>query len=139
MLDTNVMKGAILGTGVGADVYLCLISACHTLVVTKAVVEEYANTLGKKEGIPRINIRLWYEFNKFRAIDPKKFDYVDPLPMPNINLKEDDRHLFESAVGGNCDYLISTDHRHVLFRDKFGRTTPIHPKDFLKHECEYTS
>lgn len=134
MLDTNVMKGAILGTEVGAIVYLCLIKACHTLVVTEDVVAEYRNTLGVKVGIPRIDLHLWYEFNKLRAMDPKKFEYVDPIPMPNVVITEDDRHLVECAAGGNCDYLVSTDQRHVLSLKKLGKTTVISPEEFLKRE-----
>lgn len=135
MLDTNVMKGALIGTGIGREVFLCLIHACHTLVVTPPLEAEYKKTLGGKERIRRINLTLRYEFDKLKAIDSEKFEYVDPVPLPNVDLGENDQHLVECAVGGQCDYLISMDRRHVLSHKKIERTTVMSPEEFLSLEC----
>lgn len=131
MLDTSVMKEVIDNSGIGSEVYSCILNICHTLVVTWPVIQEYICTLRNKQHILKPLGLLRRKFDQLREKDIGKFDYANPMSVPNIDITEDDRHLVECAVGGNCDYLISTDWRHVLPLKKFRRTTAIPPLEFL--------
>ena len=56
---------------------------------------------------------------------------VKNLPQMNVSPDPYDNYLLSIAVGGNADYLVTGDRRHLLSLKKYDTTSIVSVTDFV--------
>jgi len=129
--DTNVLISATFWKGASDKIITKVENKEIKLVMSKEIIEEFTKVLNYKEIQDKIkdkNLEMKYTIQKIISISEivepsKKFKVVEYDP--------DDDKFIETAVEGNCDYIISQD-KHLLKIKEFQGIKIIKPEEFLK-------
>lgn len=122
VLDASVVHGAILQTGAGFKVYLKLLECTDKIAVSNVLVNHYREHFQKKvrktrnptgrilSGERYVDnwLRILLAQGKLVSVENKSID----LRTIDFKIHEKDLIVYETAWGGNCDIIITTDSRH---------------------------
>ena len=129
--DTNVLISATFWKGASDKIVTKIENKEIKLVMSKEIIKEFTRVLNYAEIQEKIkdkNLEMKYTIQKIISISEivepsKKFKVVEDDP--------DDDKFIETAVEGNCDYIISQD-KHLLKIKEFQGIKIIKPEEFLK-------
>jgi putative PIN family toxin of toxin-antitoxin system len=117
LLDTNVLIAAFVARGTCSE----LLEYCvrnHTLVTSKPLLRELAETLAGKFG---------YKGQETREV-------LEPaLLNPPVCRDPDDDVVLGSALAGACDCIVTGD-KDLLVLERFREIPILMPAEFWRHE-----
>ncbi len=126
VVDTNVLVSAVLSPhGTPARVLDFILRGQITLLLSPAILQEYAEVLGRKEfGFDKT---AWQDFLRALARNGQK----TAGPVSKTSLPDPDDEIFLScAKAGKADFLITGNKKH--FPDPLCRPIPVvSPREFL--------
>ena len=130
-VDTNVLVSATFWKGASHRIMELVEDKEISLVLSPAIIEEYAEVLEYEEiqeKIKKKNLEMRMTVQKIVAMSI----IVEPTEKIKVVVDDpDDDMVIECAIEGNVDYIISQD-KHLLKLGKF-RNIPIYtPEDFLE-------
>ena len=130
-VDTNVLVSATFWKGASHRIMELVEDKEISLVLSPAIIEEYAEVLEYEEiqeKIKKKNLEMRMTVQKIVAMSI----IVEPTEKIKVVVDDpDDDMVIECAIEGNVDYIISQD-KHLLKLGKF-RNIPIYtPVDFLE-------
>ncbi len=129
-VDTNVLISATFWYGDSNKIILLAEGKSVELILSKEIVEEYAEVLEYDEIKSKIKdkgLNAKYSLGKIIsiakiAIPKEKFDIIKD--------DKDDNKVIDAAVEGKVDYIVTSD-RHLLDLKEFKRIKIITPKEFI--------
>lgn len=124
--DTNIFVSALFWKGAPHEVVRQGLGGAFVIIVSDAIIAEIKSTLVRKFGFPVRDAEAFGEVIALNSvvIQPAlRLDVVDTDPSDN--------KIFECAVTGEADYIISGD-KHVLDIKKYDGVRTILPQKFLK-------
>ena len=125
-LDTNVLISGVLFNGPPRELIKRAISGKFTLVLSVAILQELEDVLRRpKFGLPP----------KFVQILSRELEAIATIVYPTSKhkaVKSDpkDDMIFDCAVEGHCDYIVSGDN-HLLSMTVIKGIPVVAPNDFL--------
>jgi uncharacterized protein len=125
VIDTNVLvSAAIKPAGLQRTVLLLAVTKPARLYVSRSILEEYREVLGR----PELQIRKGSRQELLQLI--KKCSYTTiPARRLEITIDPDDNIFLECADAAHADYLITGNLRH--FPRFWKRTKIITPREFI--------
>ncbi len=129
VLDTNVFISGIFWEGnFCSQIIDAWMSRKIVMISSLEIVEELGETL--RDFKIRMPEELIKELQN-RIIENAII--VEPKEKLNIVKDDsDDNKLFEAAIAGNAEYIISQDKKHVLKIREYEGTKTISPEEFLR-------
>ena len=126
VVDTNIIVSAYLGDNL-QTVISALIKNEFTLIVSKAIVDEYFNVLKR----PNFQIEA-RELDDLAALIVSKAEFVNPTEKLNIiDVDPTDNRFLEAAIEGKAIYIVSGDN-HLLKLQSFRGVSIITAQDFIE-------
>jgi len=124
VVDTNVLISALVFGGKLREI-LTLITKKELLGITSPfLISELTEILTKKFKFPPNKIHLTERKIK------KSFKLVYPKESLNVIKHPTDNHVLETAVEGNCRYLVTGD-KHLLELKSYRGIIILTPNEFL--------
>ena len=130
-VDTNVLISATFWSGDSEKIIELVEKGEIELVLSVAILREYAEVLQYKEIQDKIrdkNLRIRRSIQKIASIS------ICTYPKEKVHAIEedtDDNRILECAIAGNVDYLITQD-KHLLKLAEYQGIKIITPKELLK-------
>jgi putative PIN family toxin of toxin-antitoxin system len=127
LLDTNVLIAAFVARGTCSE----LLEYCvrnHTLVTSKPLLRELAETLAGKFGY------TGQETREVVSLLQNRLEVVEPaLLNPPVCRDPDDDVVLGSALAGACDCIVTGD-KDLLVLERFREIPILMPAEFWRHE-----
>jgi len=124
VLDTNILVSAIVFGGRPRTIFQSVIQNQITGVTSPFLLAELNEVLTKKFKFSRSKIRL------IETKIKKKFRIINPGITIDILGNNPDNHVLETAIAGNCQYIITGD-RELLDLKFFKGIVIITATEFL--------
>ena len=125
VIDTNVLvSAAIKPAGLERTVLLLALAKPARLYVSRPILEEYQEVLGR----PELRIRKGSRHELLQLIKNSSYTTI-PARRLEITIDPDDNIFLECADAARADYLITGNLRH--FPRFWKRTKIITPREFI--------
>jgi putative PIN family toxin of toxin-antitoxin system len=125
VIDTNVLvSAAIKPAGLQRTVLLLAVTKPARLYVSRAILEEYREVLGR----PELRIRKGAQQQLLQLIKNHSFTMV-PARRLDVAADPDDNIILECAEAARADYLITGNLKH--FPRFWKETKIITPREFI--------
>jgi putative PIN family toxin of toxin-antitoxin system len=125
VIDTNVLvSAAIKPAGLQRTVLLLAVTKPARLYVSRAILEEYREVLGR----PELRIRKGAQQQLLQLIKNHSFTMV-PARRLDVAADPDDNIFLECADAAHADYLITGNLKH--FPRFWKETKIITPREFI--------
>lgn len=127
VLDTNILLSGLLTRGICEAVLdACLESEARTVVLSEAILREYARHARGKFGIPPEGVDLALEFLR------RHVELVEPAPVPRNTCRDQgDLPVLGTAVAARADVLITGD-RDLLGLGQVHGVPILSPRAFFE-------
>lgn len=126
VIDTNIIVSAYLGGSLEV-ILRAFKEDKFTLIVTRAIADEYLNVLGR----PKFKIDA-EAFDDFAALLVSKSEFVTPLEqITAIQADPSDNKFLEGALAGKAVYVVSGD-SHLLELKTFRSVAIISAGEFIE-------
>ena len=128
VLDTNVYISIFTSTkGELGAIWEHALKRTYTLLISPAIVAEFANVLREKFMWPEDEIKA--RVKRFARMA----EIITPTSVPTI-IENDpaDNHILACAVTGAADGIVSGDKRHLLPLKEYEGIPIVRPADFLR-------
>ncbi|MFQ5981455.1 MAG: hypothetical protein ACE5OZ_25205 [Candidatus Heimdallarchaeota archaeon] len=139
VLDASVFHGIIFETGIGFKVYLKLLRSNDTIMLSKSLLVHYKDHFQKKIRDP--NLVLGRIISGDHCVDNwiQKLHALRKLVIVEARTIEIDTHgkdrvVYDTAFGGACDLIITTNSRHFPIGDNLFTFRIITPSDYLEEQ-----
>lgn len=131
VIDTNVLvSAAIKPAGLQRTVLLLAVTKPARLYVSRAILEEYREVLGR----PELRIRKGARQQLLQLIKNHSFTMV-PARRLDVAADPDDNIFLECADAAHADYLITGNLKH--FPRFWKETKIITPREFISLAAPY--
>jgi uncharacterized protein len=125
VIDTNVLISAALKpTGLQRTVLLLALTKPARLFVSRSILEEYVEVLGR----PELRIRKGPRQQLLQIIKNRSYS-VTPIRRLEVTSDPDDNIFLECADAARADYLVTGNQRH--FPKFWKKTKVITPREFI--------
>lgn len=125
VLDTNIVVSAALKTeGLERTVLLVAITRPARLYVSRAIMEEYRDVLGR----PELRIRRGLRSRLLQLLENRSH-FVRAVQSLRVTTDPEDNIFLECADAARADYLVTGNKRH--FPAYWKRTKIITSREFL--------
>jgi putative PIN family toxin of toxin-antitoxin system len=125
VIDTNVLiSAAIKPTGLQRTVLLLALTKPARLYVSRSILEEYGEVLGR----PELRIRKGPRQQLLQIIRNRSYS-VTPIRRLEVTSDPDDNIFLECADAARADYLVTGNQRH--FPKFWKKTKIIAPREFI--------
>ncbi|MFZ0417086.1 MAG: putative toxin-antitoxin system toxin component, PIN family [Candidatus Sulfotelmatobacter sp.] len=125
VIDTNVLiSAAIKPTGLQRTVLLLALTKPARLYVSRSILEEYVEVLGR----PELRIRKGPRQQLLQIIKKRSYS-VTPIRRLEVTSDPDDNIFLECADAARADYLVTGNQRH--FPKFWKKTKIITPREFI--------
>jgi putative PIN family toxin of toxin-antitoxin system len=125
VIDTNVLiSAAIKPTGLQRTVLLLALTKPARLYVSRSILEEYVEVLGR----PELRIRKGPRQQLLQMIKNRSYS-VTPIWGLEVTRDPDDNIFLECADAARADYLVTGSQRH--FPKFWKKTKVITPREFI--------
>jgi putative PIN family toxin of toxin-antitoxin system len=125
VIDTNVLISAALKpTGLQRTVLLLALTKPARLYVSRSILEEYVEVLGR----PELRIRKGPRQQLLQIIKNRSYS-VTPIRRLEVTSDPDDNIFLECADAARADYLVTGNQRH--FPKFWKKTKVITPREFI--------
>jgi len=127
VLDTNVFISALFWKGAPYEIVRRGLGGAFVIVVSDAIIVEVKNTLVRKFNFPAHDAEAFSEiiiFNSMMIKPALRLDVVDIDPSDN--------KIFECAVAGGANYIVSGD-KHILGFRRYRGIEVVTPNQFLRY------
>lgn len=102
VLDTNVIISALLFDGLPEKLLLSTLGGLHELVLSSYIIAETTRILEDRFKAQPANVKLLQQL-----LNEGEIVYFEPFL--NIVNDEPDNRIFETAIKGNANYLVTGD------------------------------
>jgi uncharacterized protein len=130
-VDTNVLISATFWSGSSEKVIMLAQEKKIELILSKAILEEYAKVLEYeeiKENVKNNDPELRFAIEQIISMS-KIVETTESLQI--VKEDPDDNKILECAKAGEVDNIISRD-KHLLKLNRFENIPIITPEEFLK-------
>lgn len=103
VLDSNIIVSALVYGGKPEQIYRLVLGRQINAYISPFIISELIEILAKKFHFNQIKLRQIER--KIR----KKFTVVNPIKILKIVRDADDNRIVETAIEGNCEYVITGD------------------------------
>ncbi|MGA9543299.1 MAG: putative toxin-antitoxin system toxin component, PIN family [Candidatus Sulfotelmatobacter sp.] len=125
VIDTNVLvSAAIKPAGLQRTVLLLAITKPARLYVSRAILEEYREVLGR----PELQIRKELRQQLLQLIKSRSYTVV-PVKRVEVASDPDDNIFLECADAAGADYLVTGNLKH--FPRFWKKTKIVTPREFV--------
>ena len=130
VIDTNVFISATFWDGPSEKVIAELESRNIKLILSRAILKEFARVLQYDEIQNKIkdkDLEMKYTLQKIASLSK----IVEPSQKIRVVTDDpDDDKFIEAAVEGKCEYIVSND-KHLLNLRNYKQITIVKPEEFL--------
>lgn len=124
VLDSNIIISAVMFSGYPAEVLSLVFAELIEGVISEKISEEVIGVLSEKFFLSQDRL------DKIEKILRRDFLYVLPTKRFNIVRDPDDNKIIETAIEGECEYIITGD-KDLLVLKKYERVKIITAREFL--------
>ena len=126
VIDTNVLISAVIKpAGLQRTVLLLAITRPARLYVSRPILEEYSEVLGRRE----LRIRKGLRQQMLQLIKNHSYTVV-PTRRLHVTSDPDDNMFLECAEAAHADYLVTGNQRH--FPEQWKKTRVIGVREFIE-------